>query len=95
MELYNVEIKKAARTFAILGLVFGFVLGGFSFIFSVLINLLTLSGTKILEGFAIGTGTWVLSIILGGVCGGFGGAIGTAIYNIVSKNYGGIEVEFR
>ena len=95
MELYNVEIKTAARTFAILGLVFGFVLGGFGFIFSVIMSIPSVSATKIAEGFAVGTGIWILSIILGGICGGFGGAIGIAIYNILSKNYGGIQLEFK
>jgi len=94
MTLKRVGVLSAGKIFGAMYLVLGLFVGG-------IVSLVALAGASLgggreaLPGILGGVAAIILLPIFYGVLGFFVGIIGSALYNVLAKLLGGIELEFE
>ena len=93
MELYKGGVLSLAKNLLVVGVVFGFIYGGISFL------LLLISGIAgvmpSLQAFVGGLISWVGLTIGGAITGFVGGAIAALVFNFITDKIGGIEIDIK
>jgi len=95
-QLRSVGPASCAKIFAVMYGLFGILMGAF---FSLIFMFGALAGPNFaperrgVVGLILGAGSIVFFPILYAVIGAIGGLIGSALYNVVAKYVGGIEIE--
>ena len=98
MTLSKIHYIPAMKVCAVLGLIWGFIMGLFALLFgAMMMSLSSLPGVAGMAGAgaAVGVIGFVTSIIFGAIGGAIFGLISVFIYNIVAALVGGYEFDLE
>src|SRR5215468_5576723 len=85
--------KVGMVIYAFFGLIVGVLVACFSLIAGSLGSLASQASGPGALGFGLGAWAIIVAPIMYGIIGGIGGAIGAAIYNLVARWVGGLEID--
>jgi hypothetical protein len=96
-QLRSVDAVSCAKVMGVLYAIFGLVMGIVFFLLFTVVGIFGSSSEFATHagplGFVLGAGSIVFFPICYGILGAIAGLIGSALYNVVAKYTGGIEIE--
>ncbi|MCD6414951.1 MAG: hypothetical protein J7L23_04990 [Candidatus Diapherotrites archaeon] len=93
MEIYKADVVSITKMLAILGLVFGFLVGILVFFLNIVTAIS--SGADLVNSFVWGIVLWIAYFFGTTIGMALVGAIGTIVFNLVAEKIGGINIELR